>query len=253
METGHAKNVANFSKLITACTSYGSDYNPTSTKLKLTALQTLYTDSDKAVKKVDTDRKPYNLAIELRKTAYANLNNTVQSALDALISCDDVPKGTIADAKTLVKKIKGTNRPAKTKTTTTPTTPDAPDAEPTATSYSTSRQSFDMRLANFNDLIALLDSTAEYIPNETENSISALITFATDLLTKNTAVNDSYPSYSQALNQRDILLYSSDTGLVDVSVKVKRYVDSVSKLSATQKKLATSLEFKKANKKNLHL
>ena len=105
METGHAKNVANFSKLITACTSFGADYNPTSAKLKLTALQTLYTDSDKAVKKVDTERKPYNLAIELRKTAYTNLNNTVQSALDALISCDDVPKGTIADAKTLVKKI----------------------------------------------------------------------------------------------------------------------------------------------------
>jgi hypothetical protein len=53
METGHAKNVANFSKLITACTSFGTDYNPASTKLKLTALQTLYTDSDKAVKKVD--------------------------------------------------------------------------------------------------------------------------------------------------------------------------------------------------------
>jgi len=249
METGHAKNVANFSKLITACTSFGADYNPTSAKLKLTALQTLYTDSDKAVKKVDTERKPYNLAIELRKTAYTNLNNTVQSALDALISCDDVPKGTIADAKTLVKKIKGTNRPAKAKTT---STPPAPDAEPTATTYSTSRQSYDMRLANFNDLIALLDSTAEYIPNETENTIIALKGYAADLLSKNTAVNDSYPSYSQALNQRDMLLYYPETGLVDITLKVKRYVESVSKLSATQKKLVSSLDFKKMSKNILH-
>jgi len=249
METGHAKNVANFSKLITACTSFGADYNPTSAKLKLTALQTLYTDSDKAVKKVDTERKPYNLAIELRKTAYTNLNNTVQSALDALISCDDVPKGTIADAKTLVKKIKGTNRPAKAKTTSTPL---APDAEPTATTYSTSRQSYDMRLANFNDLIALLDSTAEYIPNETENTIIALKGYAADLLSKNTAVNDSYPSYSQALNQRDMLLYYPETGLVDITLKVKRYVESVSKLSATQKKLVSSLDFKKMSKNILH-
>lgn len=249
METGHAKNVANFSKLITACTSFGSDYNPTSTKLKLTALQTLYTDSDKAVKKVDAERKPYNLAIELRKTAYANLNNTVQSALDALISCDDVPKGTIVDAKTLVKKIKGTNRTAKAKTT---STPPAPDAEPTATTYSTSRQSYDMRLANFNDLIALLDSTAEYTPNETENTLIALKGYAADLLSKNTAVNDSYPSYSQALNQRDMLLYYPETGLVDITLKVKRYVESVSKLSATQKKLVSSLDFKKMSKNILH-
>lgn len=249
METGHAKNVANFSKLITACTSFGTDYNPTSTKLKLTALQTLYTDSDKAVKKVDAERKPYNLAIELRKTAYANLNNTVQSALDALISCDDVPKGTIADAKTLVKKIKGTNRPSKTKNTSTPT---APDAEPTASTYSTSRQSYDMRLANFNDLIALLESTSEYIPNETENTIIALKGYAGDLLSKNTAVNDSYPSYSQALNQRDILLYYPESGLVDITLKVKRYVESVSKLSTTQKKLVSSLDFKKMSKNILH-
>ena len=249
METGHAKNVANFSKLITACTSFGADYNPTSAKLKLTALQTLYTDSDKAVKKVDTERKPYNLAIELRKTAYTNLNNTVQSALDALISCDDVPKGTIADAKTLVKKIKGTNRPAKAKTT---STPPAPDAEPTATTYSTSRQSYDMRLANFNDLIALLESTSEYIPNETENTLIALKGYAADLLSKNTAVNDSYPSYSQALNQRDMLLYYPETGLVDITLKVKRYVESVSKLSATQKKLVSSLDFKKMSKNILH-
>lgn len=249
METGHAKNVANFSKLITACTSFGTDYNPTSTKLKLTALQTLYTDSDKAVKKVDAERKPYNLAIELRKTAYTNLNNTVQSALDALISCDDVPNGTIADAKTLVKKIKGTNRPAKAKTT---STPPVPDAEPTATTYSTSRQSYDMRLANFNDLIALLESTSEYIPNETENTLIALKGYAADLLSKNTAVNDSYPSYSQALNQRDMLLYYPETGLVDITLKVKRYVESVSKLSATQKKLVSSLDFKKMSKNILH-
>ncbi len=249
METGHAKNVANFSKLITACTSFGTDYNPANTKLKLTALQTLYTDSDKAVKKVDIERKPYNLAIELRRTAYANLKNTVQSALDALISCDDVPKGTIADAKTLVKKIKGTNRPAKAKTTSTPT---APDAEPTATTYSTSRQSYDMRLANFNDLITLLESTSEYIPNETENTIIALKGYAADLLSKNTAVNDSYPSYSQALNQRDMLLYYPETGLVDITLKVKRYVESVSKLSATQKKLVSSLDFKKMSKNILH-
>lgn len=249
METGHAKNVANFSKLITACTSFGTDYNPASTKLKLTALQTLYTDSDKAVKKVDADRKPYNLAIELRKTAYANLNTTVQSALDALISCDDVPKGTIADAKTLVKKIKGTNRPSKAKTA---TSPDTPDAEPTATTYSTSRQSYDIRLANFNDLIALLESTTEYIPNETENTLTVLKAYAADLLQKNTDVNDIYNSFSQALTTRDVTLYTPVTGLFDISKKVKSYVESVNKFSSTQKKLVSSITFSKPSAKSLH-
>ena len=39
-ETGHAKNVSNFQTLITFCTGYGADYNPTNAMIELTALTT---------------------------------------------------------------------------------------------------------------------------------------------------------------------------------------------------------------------
>jgi hypothetical protein len=34
-ETGHAKNVANFTQMVTICTSYGAKYNPSNPTLQL--------------------------------------------------------------------------------------------------------------------------------------------------------------------------------------------------------------------------
>ena len=50
-ETGHAKNVANYEKLITDVTTLGIAYNPSKTNLKLTALNTQITAAKAAITK----------------------------------------------------------------------------------------------------------------------------------------------------------------------------------------------------------
>ncbi len=39
-ETGHARNLAAFETMISFCTSYGADYQPTQDNLKISAMQT---------------------------------------------------------------------------------------------------------------------------------------------------------------------------------------------------------------------
>lgn len=44
-ETGHAKNVANFATLISFCTAYGANYNPSNPALSITELNNLHTSA----------------------------------------------------------------------------------------------------------------------------------------------------------------------------------------------------------------
>jgi hypothetical protein len=65
-EVGHAKNVANFEKLISFCNGYGGSYNPSKNSIKITALNTLLTDAQKAVAKVITQTVAYNNTVNTR-------------------------------------------------------------------------------------------------------------------------------------------------------------------------------------------
>jgi hypothetical protein len=43
-ETGHAKNVENWQKMIAACAGFGGDYKPSNTSIQLGSMTTLHTE-----------------------------------------------------------------------------------------------------------------------------------------------------------------------------------------------------------------
>jgi hypothetical protein len=47
-ETGHAVNLSNFKILIDKCTSFGTAYNPSNAKLKISDMLSKWTDADAA-------------------------------------------------------------------------------------------------------------------------------------------------------------------------------------------------------------
>ena len=63
-ETGHAKNVPNFGKLVSFCTGYGADYNPSNSDIAIEALTTMQTDSQNAITSVNSALPAYNNATE---------------------------------------------------------------------------------------------------------------------------------------------------------------------------------------------
>ncbi len=253
-ETGHAKNVANFKLLNTRVAGFGgTTYNPANPNILITALNTRATSADAAVKAVQLAETPYKDAKDARRVAYDKLNPLVRSAMGILKSSDGVSETTINDAKTLAKKITGTNRAPKKKNGNA--TENGTEAtEPTEQSHSVSQQSFDMRLANFNDFISLLQATPQYAPNEEDIQVTALTVFAQTLANTNNNVNETFIPFNAALKARDTELYFPQTGLFDIAGKVKSYVSGLNgALGDAEKKQVTSLKFSKPGEKSLHL
>jgi hypothetical protein len=108
---------------------------------------------------------------------------------------------------------------------------------------SASQLSYDNRLDNFDKLIKLLASEAEYSPNEADITIEALTSLYNDLYAKNTAVISATVPLNNARISRGQFLYAPLTGVVDISVDVKMYIKSVFGATSPQYKAISGLLF----------
>ena len=58
-ETGHAKNVENWQKMIAACAGFGGDYKPSNVNLTVGSMTTLLTDVETEMDGVQTSIVPW--------------------------------------------------------------------------------------------------------------------------------------------------------------------------------------------------
>ena len=238
-ETGHAKNVANFEDLISFCTAYGVNYNPSKNSISLTSLNTLYTNALATISNVTTTKNSFDNVTGIRQTAFATLKPLATKVINSL-SATDALDTVIKDAKTINRKLQGSKASSSTTSTTEPSTPDN-----STTTISTSQQSYDRLIDSFSKLIDLLNAETNYIPNETELQIATLSSKLVSLQAANTAVITKYTDYSNARIERNNLLYINNSSLVETALDVKKYVKSVFGASSPQYKQVSGLKFSK--------
>lgn len=236
-EVGHAKNVANFADLIAYCTAYGATYNPSKTALQLASLNTLLTSAQTKLSNVTTAKNAFDTVTGDRQLAFEPLKSLATKVFNYL-SVTDATDQTIADAKTINNKLQG--RRSGTVSETPPT-----EVGTAPNTVSVSRQSYDMLTENFSALIDLVSSVPSYTPNETELTTASLTTFHGNLQTANTNVINAEVAYSNARISRDTVLYSDDTGLVDIASDVKKYVKAIFGATSPQYKQVSGIKFKK--------
>ncbi|MBI5215739.1 MAG: hypothetical protein HY960_08295 [Ignavibacteriae bacterium] len=237
-ETGHAKNVENFSTLISFCSGYGASYNPAKATLKVSSLETLRDTAKNSLADVNRVLAPFTTAVNERQAAFEPLNKLITRVVNALDS-SDAPKETLADARTLANKLQGKRS--------TELPPPPAEGEPDNT-HSASQMSFDNRIENLDKFIQLLTATPLYTPNETDLQVGTLTTLLETLRAKNKAVTDAYTPLSTARINRDTLLYQEETGLVDIAADVKSYVKSVFGATSPQFNQITAIKFTKPSK-----
>ena len=237
-EVGHAKNVANFADLIAYCTAYGATYNPSKTALQLTSLNTLLTSAQTELSNVTTAKNAFDTVTGDRQLAFEPLKPLATKVYNAL-SVTDATDQTLADAKTINNKLQG----KRAKTVTENPTPE--NGNPPNNTVSVSRQSYDMLTENFSALIDLVSSVPSYTPNETELTTASLTIFHAHLQTANTNVINAEVAYSNARISRDTVLYSDNTGLVDIASDVKKYVKAIFGATSPQYKQVSGIKFKK--------
>ena len=236
-EVGHAKNVANFADIIAYCTAYGTTYNPSKAALQLTALNTLLTSAQTELANVTTAKNAFDTVTGDRQLTFEPLKPLATKVFNYL-SVTDAISEIIADAKTINNKLQGK------RTGTTAENPPT-EGENQNNTVSVSRQSYDMLTENFASFVDLVSSVPSYTPNETELTTASLTAYLGELQTANTNVINAEVAYSNARISRNSVLYSENTGLVDIASDVKKYVKAIFGATSPQYKQISGIKFTK--------
>lgn len=236
-ETGHAKNVANFKDLIVHVKSLGTAYKPSKDGLLIANLEAQHAAAAASLVSLSKEMPVYQKAVDAKKAAFAPLNKLVTRALNMFkASVENPPE--VESASSLANKIRGFSK-AK---------PEPVEGEEPAKTISTSQQSDDMIIANFQAFIEVLAANAAYQPNEAELKITSLNTLLASLEEKVAAVTQAQININIARTKRNAIIYTEGTGLVDTGASVKTYVKAAFTPKVANYKPILSLEFRNPQK-----
>jgi hypothetical protein len=236
-ETGHAKNVANFKDLITHVKSLGAAYKPSKEGLLIANLEAQHTAAAASLLSLAKEMPVYQQAVDAKQAAFAPLNKLVTRALNMFKASVDNHQE-VESASSLANKIRGVSK-AK---------PVAPEGEEPVKTISTSQQSDDMLIANFRAFIEILAAHAAYEPNEADLKIASLKTLLASLEERTAAVTQAQININIARNNRNSIIYTEGTGLVDTGASVKTYVKAAFTPEVANYKPIMSLEFRNPKK-----
>ena len=238
-ETGHAKNVTNLESLITSIIALETSYNPSRDSIKLPALQALLTASTESLNAVNIAQAAYSNAVAARKVAFEPFSKLITRVMNSL-KASGASTQVVQSARTIVRKLQGRRASAKI----TEEEKKALEAEgKEVNQISASQMSFDNRIENFDRLIMLLSSIPLYNPNEAELKVETLKALHNQLKEKNTEVILPIVQLSNSRIARNKILYSENTGLVDVALDSKTYIKSIFGATSPQYKQISKLRF----------
>lgn len=239
-ETGHAKNVSNFDSLISSIIALGETYNPSKESIKLTALQALQVAAKNSLNELYIAQANYSNAVSARDKDFEQLSKLVTRIYNSLRASDSSEQAD-KTAKTIVRKLQGRRASAKI------TEEERKLLEEQGTEVnqiSASQMSFDSRVENLERLISLLSTIQEYKPNEEDLKLETLKELHTKLTQSNKEVVLASISLSNYRMNRNKILYSKTTGLVDIAFDSKIYIKSVFGATSPQFKQVSKLYFK---------
>lgn len=240
-EKGHAKNIANFAQIISILNGFGAAYNPSNSLIKIPALTAAHAAASSAFADSDEAEAAETVAVNERAAAFEPLGKLVTRISNAA-AVNITDRRFLDDLATIARKITGRRAG---KTADDPATLDIDESKQTV---SASQMSFDNRIQNFAELIALLKTQTAYAPNETELQTPALEAELANLRNKNTAAVNAEIAAANARDQRNELLYDEPEGLLARVSLIKKYVKSFADPDSPQYQQIQALKFKKPGK-----
>ncbi len=234
-ETGHAKNVAGLEDLIDHLEVLNPPYNPSKTLLQLSSLKAQLPPAQAAIKTISTTAPPYQLAVDAQEELFKPLGKMLTRIMNIFRSSVDNPNE-VESAESLAKLMKGGSKPAKKPAEEAQTEP--------KNNKSTSRRSYDSIIENFEKLIDILIANPLYKPNETEFKTATLSALLADMKAKNKAVGVLEGPLRGARLERNKLLYTPGTGIVDVGNDVRIHIRGILKPDNPHYKAILAIKFK---------
>lgn len=241
-ETGHAKNVANFKQLITVLGSFGGQYQPVADALQIATLEKQAQEAEIVLNKLKESETLSKQATATLQAEFKTLN-TLSSQLMGLLISSGAKASSVEEARAIQKVITGGNAKKKKTPATTGETTETKDTR------STSRQSYDSKLDNFEKLIAVLQNVAEYKPKESEFQVSTLQAKVNAMKNAIKENDGKEIARRQVMHERNALLYTPETGMVATANKIKEYIKAVfGGVKSTQYKAVSKIRINSTSK-----
>lgn len=235
-EVGHAKNIANLHLLNTHITDLGPIYNPSNPDLLLTKMQSIYTASFEEQKLVNQLIAPNSEAIKERDQEFTPLNKDLTKLIKAYKTTKGVTAEQIEGLKTIIRKLKGERKKPIDKS-------ENPDEKKKKNSVA--QLSFDQRTNNMDLLIAYLENTPNYKPNEAEYQVETYISRKEKMLNKTDKVNKTFIPLNNARTNRDKSVYNAPNNLVDTANLSKEYIATILDTNTAQYKAIAKIKFRR--------
>ena len=231
-ETGHNKNVANFSTAYQVLEEMGTLYNPSNAKIQLANLDPIRSSLLVVITEMNNKKPIYKNAVSARELAISPLGKLMTKSLNYAKSLD-ISTTDKENINAQAKKIRGDQ---KTKSI----NPDTTETD----GISTSQMSYDSRIANLETYTNQLASHPQYAPNEAELQITSFKSLHATLVTLSTAVNSAGNSLITARKNRNDILYSNDSNVIQLVKDIKSYLKSLGEAGKPYYNAIVKLQFK---------
>lgn len=237
-ETGHARNIGSFEKLISLLSAMGDRYQPANQAIDLKALMQRLQDARTAVTAAIGATTHFDNVENERSELFRPLRRLSTRVVNAFIGCG-VGELSVKDAQTINRKLQGVRSPGSV------ARKDAIDAGTIeGNTISASQQSVDQKMRHFKALRILVTSHPEYRPNEEDLHPEGLEKMENRLESTNTGYQYALSQSGRARQERDRLLYADDTGMVALARMAKAYAKSVLGSNASAYTAIGKLSFK---------
>ena len=215
METGHAKNVANFENATIIVAGLGAGYSPNQPLIQLAALQTKLAAAKAVLDQVNTSEADKKIKTDEVQAEFEGLDKyAVNIKRTAEVELND-PDFT-ANLQSIVNRFTSSSRK-----TGVPDDPLTPDIDESRTKLSTAQRSRDNQVAHLADMLALLQTRADYNPDDMQYKIETIEAKIASLTAKNNAAKTAEAVFGNELDARDAVLYDEETGITKLVKLIK--------------------------------
>jgi hypothetical protein len=238
MESGHAKNVANFETVTIILIALGAVYSPAQALILLAALQTKLTEAKSALAAVDNAQGVKTLAVDELQAEFEDFDEyLVNIKRTAEVEIND--PALTSDLQNIVNRSRPQSR--KTGLVDNPLTPE----NEARTGHSTSMRSYDSLITHLADVHALLSNRSDYKPGDAQYTIAAIEAKISSLTAKNNAAKNAAAALGNTEDARDVILYDEQTGVLKLIKLIKIPLTlKPGKASAAYQQIS-ALEFRK--------
>lgn len=231
-------NLASFDLMISSAKGYDVRFNPSNSKLTITALEAKSLAGHNQLANHNTVASVNKVAVERRIVLFSAFDPLVTRIFNFAKSTD-ASQVMIGELASIVRKLQGKRAGKKL---------DAPtegEATQGPKQISVSQRGYDDRLNNFDKLIRQVELITEYAPNETDLTVASLRAYYNRLDTANKAAIKAAKDLANATIERDKELCDPQTGLIEIGKAGKLYIKAAFGANSPEYHQVSKIAFKK--------